>query len=151
MTQAILQQEQLIQKAIACLEKQLKVKDTICSSPYTVRQYLYLQLGAELNEIFAVLFLDNRLRLVAFEKLFQGSISVATVYPRVIVQRALAHNAASVILVHNHPSGSSEPSEADKTLTQQLKSILEVIDVKVIDHFIIGASESFSFSEAGLL
>lgn len=118
--------EHIIQAAIGCLESKLKYDTQAFHSPGCIKRYLRLQLGAELNEIFAVLFLTNKLHLVAFEKLFQGSISTAWVYPRVVVQHALAHNAANVILVHNHPSGDLNPSAADKTITEQLKSVLNV-------------------------
>jgi DNA repair protein RadC len=143
--------EHIIQAAIGCLESKFKYEALALHSPECIKRYLRLQLGAELNEVFAVLFLTNKLHLVAFEKLFQGSISMAIIYPRVVVQRALAHNAANVILVHNHPSGEVSPSAADKTITEQLKSVLNVIDVQVLDHFIVTSQRSFSFVESGLL
>jgi DNA repair protein RadC len=143
--------EHIIQAAIGCLESKFQYEALALCSAESIKRYLRLQLGAELNEVFAVLFLSNKLHLLAFEKLFQGTISTATVYPRVVVQRALSHNAAGVVLVHNHPSGDVAPSAADKAITEQLKSVLGVIDVQVVDHFIVTSQTAFSFVEAHLL
>ena len=116
-----------------------------------VRDYLKAQLRHEPHEVFGCLFLDTRHRVLAFEALFQGSIDGASVYPRQVVKRALAHNAAALILVHNHPSGVAEPSQADRLLTQRLKEALGLIEVRVLDHFVVGDGEPQSLAELGWL
>jgi DNA repair protein RadC len=121
------------------------------TSPDSVRDYLQLQLAHQEREVFAVLFLDNRHRSLAFEELFFGTIDGATVYPREVVKAALRHNAAAVILAHNHPSGVAEPSQADQAITQRLQEALALMDVRVLDHFVIGSGEPVSFAERGLL
>ncbi|HEV6966783.1 MULTISPECIES: RadC family protein [Roseateles] len=117
----------------------------------TVKAYLRLHLGSLGQEVFAVLFLDSQLRLIAMETLFHGSLTQTTVHPREIVKRALALGAGSVILAHNHPSGHAEPSRADESLTRHLGQALALVDVKVVDHFVVGAGEVVSFAERGLL
>ncbi len=122
------------------------------SSPGLVRNFLRLHLSALEHEVFAVLFLDSQNRLLAFEELFRGSLTQASVYPREVVKQALSHNAASVILAHNHPSGVAEVSRADELITQSLKQALSLVDVKVLDHFIVaGQANPLSFAERGLL
>jgi DNA repair protein RadC len=116
-----------------------------------VKTYLRLHLGGLGHEVFAVLFLDAQLRLVAMETLFQGSLTQTTVHPREVVKRALALGAAAAILAHNHPSGVAEPSRADELLTRQLTQALALVDVRVVDHFIVGAGEVVSFAERGLM
>lgn len=116
-------------------------RDSILESPQAVRDYLKARLRHEQHEVFACLFLDTRHRVLAFEVLFQGSIDGASVYPRQVVKRTLAHNAAALILTHNHPSGDARPSLADRQLTARLKEALALIDVRVLDHFIIGDGE----------
>lgn len=116
-----------------------------------VRQYLGLRFGQEAVEVFAVLFLDVQHRLISCEELFRGTLTQTAVYPREIMKRALAHNAAAIILVHNHPSGHCEPSHADRALTQALQDALRHLDVRVLDHFIVGASTTYSFAEHGLI
>ena len=123
--------------------------DALCS-PDDTRQYLTAELRACPHEVFACLFLDNRNRVLTFEKLFYGTIDGASVYPREVVRRAIENNAAAVIFAHNHPSGVAEPSSADKQITQRLKDALALIDVRVLDHIIIG-DEVVSFAERGLL
>jgi DNA repair protein RadC len=132
------------------LAEEMKQKDVL-SSPKKVRHYLSLKLGNELREIFMVLFLDTQNRVQAQENLFEGTLTQASVYPREIVKRALHHNAASVIFAHNHPSGIVEPSRADETLTKALKSALDLVDIRVLDHFIVAGNETMSFAERGLL
>jgi DNA repair protein RadC len=117
----------------------------------TVKTYLRLHLGALGHEVFAVLFLDAQLRLIAMETLFQGSLTHTTVHPREVVKRALALGAGAVILAHNHPSGVAEPSRADELLTKHLSQALALVDVRVVDHFVVGAGEVVSFAERGLL
>lgn len=116
-----------------------------------VKTYLRLQLGGLGHEVFAVLFLDAQLRLIAMETLFQGSLTQTTVHPREVVKRALALGAAAAVLAHNHPSGVAEPSRADELLTRQLTQALALVDVRVVDHLVVGAGEVVSFAERGLL
>ncbi len=113
--------------------------------------YLRLKLVAEPNEIFAAVFLDSLHQVLAYEPLFRGTINATSVYPRVVVQRVLELNAAAVVFAHQHPSGVSEPSSADRMLTQQLQAALALIDVRVLDHIIVGQGAPFSFAESGLL
>jgi DNA repair protein RadC len=117
----------------------------------TVKSYVRLQLGGLGHEVFAVLFLDAQLKLIAMETLFTGSLSHTTVHPREVVKRALALGAGAAILAHNHPSGHAEPSRADELLTKQLAQALALVDVRVVDHFVVGAGEVVSFAERGLL
>jgi len=123
--------------------------DALCS-PDDTRNYLSAELRACPHEVFACLFLDNRNRVLVFEKLFFGTIDGASVYPREVVRRAIDNNAAAVIFAHNHPSGVAEPSPADKQITCRLKDALALIDVRVLDHMIVG-DEVVSFAERGLL
>ncbi len=124
-------------------------RDSVLESPRAVRDYLKAMLRHEPHEVFACLFLDSKHRVLAFEPLFHGSIDNASVYPRQVVKRALAHNAAALILCHNHPSGVAEPSQADHVLTKRLKTALEFVDVRVLDHFIVGEGEPLSMMERG--
>ena len=132
------------------LSEKLQQQD-IFKSPKQVRDYLCLALGNEAREIFMVLFLDPQNRVQAQESLFEGTLTQANVYPREVIKRALYHNAASVIFAHNHPSGIAEPSRADENLTQALKSALALVDVRVLDHFIVAGNSIISFAERGLL
>ena len=119
--------------------------------PGKVKAFLKLQLGAHAHEVFAVLFLDARHQLLQLEEMFRGTLTQTSVYPREVVKRALALNAAAVILAHNHPSGAAEPSRADEYLTQTLVSALKLVDVRVLDHMVVGHAEVVSFAERGLL
>ena len=121
------------------------------TSPDQVRDYLQASLRDRQAEVFCVLFLDNRHRLICFEECFNGTIDGASVHPREIVRKAINHNAAAVILAHNHPSGIAEPSQADIALTARLKESLGLVDVRVLDHFIVGDGQPISFSERGLM
>jgi len=121
------------------------------SCPDDTRRYLTAQLRDRPHEVFACLYLDNRHRVIAFEELFRGTIDGASVHPREIVKQALAHNAAALILAHNHPSGIAEPSHADQHLTLRLRDALALIDVRIIDHLVIGDGDAVSFAERGLL
>ena len=123
-------------------------RDSALESPQAVRDYLKARLRHEPHELFGCLFLDSKHRVLAFEVLFHGTIDGASVYPRQVVKRALAQNAAAVIL-HNHPSGVAEPSQADRQLTLRLKEALALIDVRVLDHFIVGDGEPLSMAEYG--
>jgi len=124
-------------------------RDSVLTSPDATRRYLMARLRAEPNELFGILLLDNQHRVLKFEALFHGTIDQASVYPRVLVQKVLAHNAAAVILTHNHPSGVAEPSESDRLITTKLIAALNLIDVRVLDHFVIGGSDVVSFAERG--
>ena len=124
-------------------------RDSALQSPQAVRDYLKSLLRHEPHEVFGCLFMDSKHRMLAFEVLFRGSIDSASVYPRQVVKRALAHNAAAVIFCHNHPSGISEPSQADSLLTQHLIKALDLIEVRVLDHFIVGDGQPLSMVERG--
>ncbi|MDB5984458.1 MAG: radC [Pseudomonas sp.] len=126
-------------------------RDAGLHEPHDVRNYLKAMLRHEKHEVFGCLFLDSKHRVLAFEILFRGSIRSTEVHPREVVKRALAHNAAALILCHNHPSGVTDPSQADKQLTQILKEALRMVDVFVLDHFIIGDGDPLSLVEAGLM
>jgi DNA repair protein RadC len=119
------------------------------ANPDDTRRYLTVRLRDFAHEVFAVMFLDNRHRVISLDEMFTGTINGASVHPREIIKRALSHNAAAVILAHNHPSGVAEPSEADKQLTRKLSDALGLIDVRVLDHFVIGDGEAVSFAERG--
>lgn len=119
------------------------------SNPNQVKQYLLTQLRDQPHEVFCILYLDNRHRLIKFEKLFHGSIDQSAVYPREVIKKVLAHNAAAVILAHNHPSGVAEPSESDVAITLRLKKALALMDVRVLDHLIIGDNLVTSLAESG--
>jgi len=122
---------------------------TSLSSPQSVKQYLQLFIGHKAYESFAVLFLDVKNRLISSEELFRGTLHHASVYPREIVKRALQHNAAAIIIAHNHPSGSPEPSQADLSLTQTLQQALALVDIRVLDHFIVANPHVYSLAEHG--
>jgi DNA repair protein RadC len=124
---------------------------TIFATPDALKHYLQLQLSAKPYEVFAVLFLDVQNRLLAMEEMFRGSLSQTSVYPREVVLRALHHQAAAVVLSHNHPSGTVQPSRADEMLTQTLKTTLALIDVRVLDHIIVAPGEALSMAERGLM
>lgn len=123
----------------------------VLNEPHLAGAYFVRRLRARPHEVFACLFLDNRHRVLAFEELFRGTIDSAEVHPREVVTRALAHNAAAVIFAHNHPSGVAEPSAADRDLTRRLREALALIGVRVLDHFIVGDGDPFSFARSGLL
>jgi DNA repair protein RadC len=129
----------------------LKLKDAL-ASPQAVRDWLRLTLGKLQHEVFVALWLDSQNRLIASEELFRGTLTQTSVYPREVVKKALLHNAGAVILAHNHPSGLAEPSRADEVLTSSLKQALALVDVKLLDHFIVtGGAHPLSFAERGLI
>jgi DNA repair protein RadC len=132
------------------LSQRLKEREAF-HTPGAVKQYLQLQLAHKNHEVFAVLFLDNQNRMLAMEELFRGTLSQTSVYPREVVLRALHHQAAAVVLSHNHPSGSVQPSRADEHLTQTLKASLALVDVRVLDHIIVGQGQALSMAEQGLM
>ena len=123
----------------------------VLNSPQMVKDYLQMRLGSLPHEVFAVLFLDAQHKLIACEELFRGTLTQTSVYPREVIKRTLELNAASVILAHNHPSGLLEPSRADELLTQTLKSSLQLVDVRVLDHLVVSRYGALSFAERGLL
>ncbi len=142
------------ESVIALAMKVLAIKHRAGRSltrPDETRSYLRLRLADCRNEVFGCLFLDNRNRIIAMQELFQGTIDGASVYPRVVVQRALELNAAAMVIFHNHPSGVAEPSQADARITERLTKALALVDVRVLDHFVVAAGESVSFAERGLL
>ncbi len=132
------------------LARQLQ-EQPVFESPQRVRQYLQLHMSGLPHEEFAVLFLDAQHRLISMDTLFRGTLTQTSVYPREVVKAALARNAAAVVLAHNHPSGAAEPSRADELLTQALKQALALVDVRVLDHLVVGQGHVVSFSERGLL
>lgn len=132
------------------LLEQMQQRD-ILTSPQAVRQYLSLKIGALPREVFMVIFLDAQHRVLAVEELFSGTLTQTSVYPREVVKRSLHHNAAAVIFAHNHPSGVPEPSQADESLTEALKAALNLVDIRVLDHFIVAGNQVLSFAERGLL
>jgi DNA repair protein RadC len=140
----------VLELARRALAQQLKER-TVFATPDAVKHYLQLHLAAKPHEVFAVLFLDVQNRLLAMEELFRGTLTQTSVYPREVVLRALHHQASAVVLAHNHPSGSVQPSRADEALTQTLKTTLALIDVRVLDHVIVAHGEAFSMAEKGLM
>jgi DNA repair protein RadC len=123
----------------------------LMTTPALVRSYLSSRLRHQSSEVFAVLFLDNQNRLIAYDELFYGTIDGASVYPREVVKKALARNASALILAHNHPSGVAEPSQADVRITQRLQDALNLVDIRVLDHMVVGDRDVISFAERGLL
>ncbi len=132
------------------LSQQLETRP-VFENPAQLKSYVKLQLGGHEHEVFAVLFLDAQHRLIRLEEMFRGTLTQTSVYPREIAKRALELHAGAVVLAHNHPSGAAEPSRADESLTQTLKSALALIDVRVLDHLVVGAGDAVSFAERGLL
>ncbi|BEP93070.1 DNA repair protein RadC [Acidovorax sp. A79] len=140
----------VLELARRALAQQLRERETF-DSPNAVKHYLQLHLAAKGHEVFAVLFFDSQNRLLAMEELFRGTLTQTSVYPREVVLRALHHQAAAVVLAHNHPSGSVEPSRADEALTKTLKATLALVDVRVLDHVIVAPGKALSMAEQGLL
>lgn len=143
--------QRTIQRALALLEQHLRRPGAAFTAPFMVRDWLRLQMARLEREVFMVLYLDNQHRLLAHEPLFSGSIASTQVHPREIVKGALKHNAAAVIVAHCHPSGHADPSEADQLITQRIQDALALIDVRVLDHCIVGGMTVYSFAEHGLL
>ncbi|HEY6240352.1 MAG TPA: DNA repair protein RadC [Burkholderiales bacterium] len=139
-----------LELARRALKEEISSRDAL-SSPRAVRDYLRLLLAGREQEVFVVLLLDAQHRVVACEELFSGTLTQTSVYPREVVKCALKHNAAAVIFAHNHPSGVAEPSHADEILTRSLKSALALVDIQVLDHFIVAGTRTMSFAERGLL
>ena len=143
-------QQYKIQEAIEILESKFKQSEAF-TNPTAVKQFCQLHLASEKDEQFCCLFLNSQHHLIKFEKVFSGTIDGASVYPRVIVRKALELNAAAIIFCHNHPSGVTEPSQSDIKLTERLTEALKLIDVRVLDHIITGLNETSSMAESGLL
>lgn len=142
---------QTIREAITLLENQLREPGTLFNSCHAVRDWLRLQLATQEREVLSVLWLDNQHRLIAHDTLFLGTINNITVHPREVIKAGLKHNAAAAILVHNHPSGEAEPSQADRLITGRLKQTLELVDIRLLDHLVVGGMDIVSFSERGWL
>ena len=140
----------VLELARRALAQQLKERE-VFSNPDAVKHYLQLHLSQRGHEVFSVLFLDTQHRLLALEELFRGTLTQTSVYPREVVLRALHLQAAAVVLAHNHPSGTVQPSRADEALTQTLKAALALVDVRVLDHVIVGPGQALSMAERGLL
>ncbi|MBN3262156.1 RadC family protein [Pectobacterium brasiliense] len=143
--------QQTVRKALNLLQCQLREPGAAFTSTTAVRDWLHLQLATLEREEFVVLFLDNQHRLITHETLFKGSVSHTEVHAREVVKSCLRHNAAAVILAHNHPSGYSEPSDADRRITTRLKQALDLMDIRLLDHLVIGGMDIVSFAERGWL
>jgi DNA repair protein RadC len=141
-------QDTLVQIAADILLENLARQENL-TKPDDAARFLQLALAKEKNEHFGVLFLNNKHQVISFERMFTGTIDGAAVYPRVVVQRALEHNAAAVIFAHNHPSGCPDPSEADRSITRRLSEALSLVDVRVLDHFVVSHSHWVSLAERG--
>ena len=143
-------EHQVLSMASEIAQSQLPGTDAL-TSPDSVRRYLSVKLSHLEHEVFACLWLDNQHRCLNYEEVFRGTIDGATVYPREIVKCALHKNAAAVVFVHNHPSGVSDPSEADRRITERLTAALDLINVRVLDHLVVGMESTTSFAERGLI
>ncbi len=143
-------QDEIIRRALRILAGRIRTGEVL-SSPTAVRDYLRIALAQKEHEVFVVIFLDAQNRVLAVDELFRGTLTQTSVFPREIVKVALKQNAAAVIFAHNHPSGVAEPSRADEALTQTLKHTLALVDVKVLDHFIVAGGSVLSFAERGLI
>ena len=144
------QLQAVLEMSRRALQEQMHAGDAL-NSPGAVRDYLQLLLRGREQEVFVVIFLDSQHRAVASEEMFHGTLTQTSVYPREVVKRALHHNAAAVILAHNHPSGVAEPSQSDRLLTDALKQALAMVDVRVLDHFIVAGAGCLSFAERGMV
>jgi len=139
-----------VELARRSIEEELKATSAL-TSPGAVRDYLKLALGSRQHEVFVCIWLDAQHRVIAYQEAFEGTLTQTSVYPREIVKAALARNAAAVIFAHNHPSGAAQPSQADELLTRNLREALALVEIKVLDHFIVAGSQAISFAERGLL
>jgi DNA repair protein RadC len=144
------QLQAVLEMSRRALQEEMQSGDAL-NSPRAVRDYLQLLLRSRQQEVFVAIFLDAQHRVVASEELFQGTLTQTSVYPREVVKRALHHNAAALIFAHNHPSGVAEPSDSDRLLTHALKESLQLVDVRVLDHFIVAGAGCLSFAEKGML
>jgi DNA repair protein RadC len=142
--------EAALELARRSIEERLR-KDSVLTSPGAVRDYLKLALGCRAHEVFVCIWLDAQHRVIGYDEAFRGTLTQTSVYPREVVKAALAKNAAAVIFAHNHPSGAAQPSQADELLTRNLKEALGLVEIKVLDHFVVAGSQAISFAERGLL
>jgi DNA repair protein RadC len=142
--------EEVLEQARRLLAQRVQ-RGTTMTSPHAVKDYLRLHIGVLEHEVFTVVFLDSQHRMIEVREMFRGTLTQTSVYPREVVKEALALNAGAVILAHNHPSGLPEPSRADEVLTQTLKAALAVVDVRVLDHFVVSLTGIVSFAERGLI
>ena len=143
-------QDQIIQRALRILAQRLRTSAAL-NAPSAVRDYLRLALSGKEHEVFITIFLDAQNRVIEVDEMFRGTLTQTSVYPREVVKAALKCNAGAAIFAHNHPSGVAEPSHADETLTSALKQALALVDVRVLDHFIVAGAGVLSFAERGLL
>lgn len=143
-------EDQTVAKALRILDSRVRNGDVL-TSPQVVKDYLRVLLQEKPYEVFQVIFLDSQSRVIESEEMFRGTLAQTSVYPREVVKRALHFNAAACIFAHPHPSGIAEPSRADELLTQSLKQALALVDIRVLDHFVVGGSAVISFAERGLL
>lgn len=143
--------QQTVREALTVLEHRLREHGASFTSSHAVRDWLRLQLATLEREAFTVLWLDNQHRLIAHDTLFLGTINSITVHPREVVKAGLKHNAAAAVLSHNHPSGHAEPSDADRQITARLKQALDLVDIRLLDHLVIGGMDITSFAERGWL
>ncbi|WP_193163880.1 RadC family protein [Enterobacter ludwigii] len=143
--------QQTIREALTLLERQLREPGASFTSSNAVRDWLRLNLATLEREALSVLWLDNQHRLIAHDTLFPGTINTITVHPREVVRAGLKHNAAAAVLAHNHPSGEAEPSKADRKITERLKQALDLVDIRLLDHLVVGGMETVSFAERGWL
>ncbi len=146
-----MEQDDIINQALMILESRLSQPEGAIRRPDDVSDYLRLKLGALEHESFRIMFLNTQHSVITLKELFRGSIDCAAVYPREVMKETLQFNAAAVVLTHNHPSGFSGPSQADKYITKRIQEALELIDVKVLDHVIVGRDDTYSFAQHGLL
>ena len=142
------QLQAVLEMAKRALAEKMRGEDAL-AGPASVRDFRRLRLAGLAHEVFLAVFLDAQNRVLEAEELFRGTLTQTSVYPREVVKRALAHNAAGIILAHNHPSGVAEPSQADRWLTERLKSALALVDVKVLDHFVVAGDQGLSFADRG--
>ena len=141
----------IVQKALAILASRMRSAEIILTNPDAVRDFLRIRMGALEHEVFNVVFLNAQHGVIAIEEMFRGTLTQTAVYPREVLKRAMHHNAAAIVLAHNHPSGVAEPSLADKRLTETLSKTLSMVDVTVLDHFIVAGVQCISFAERGLI
>ncbi|MEG0866495.1 MAG: DNA repair protein RadC [Hafnia sp.] len=144
-------EQRTIRRALTLLESQLREPGAAFTSTAAVRDWLRLQLAGQERELFMVLYLDNQHRLLTHETLFKGTINHTQVHPREVVKSALKHNAAAVVVAHNHPSGVAEASQADRQITERLKKAMELMDIHLLDHLVVGSMDIISFAERGWL
>lgn len=147
----LLGEDEILLRALEIAERRFTRLSPALADPKAARDFLRLRIGRLDHEVFSCTFVDNRHRVIAFEEMFRGTLDGASVHPREVLKAALHHNAAGVIFAHNHPSGVAEPSDADRRLTQRLKDALALVDIRVLDHFVVSSTDVVSFAERGLL